>query len=97
MPVDRLGLEPGFRIDHAELARIRRDQRMLLDLLEHGSREYAAAYLRRHLDVARAIKVAAGASRDGACRAGAAVSGRTTVRCPSGFRATRAAIFFPPP
>ncbi|HWI15031.1 MAG TPA: GntR family transcriptional regulator [Burkholderiales bacterium] len=117
-------LEPGFRIDKAELARIRRDQQMLLDggvrrlsraklfemgsdfhetlmsfsgnrfvidairrvnamrrlleyrahsdrerfasqcrehlhlldLLEHGSRAEAADYLRRHLDVVRAIK-----------------------------------------
>lgn len=117
-------LEPGFRIDKGELARIRRDQQMLLDggmrrlsrarlfeigsdfhetlmtfsgnrfvidairrvntmrrlleyrahsdrsrfasqcrehlhlldLLEHGSRAEAAAYLRRHLDVVRAIK-----------------------------------------
>jgi DNA-binding GntR family transcriptional regulator len=36
-----------------------REHLHLLDLPEHGSREDAAASLRRHLDVMRAIKVAA--------------------------------------
>lgn len=124
-------LEPGFRVNRAELDRLRRDQRMLLDagvhklsrsalfemgsdfhetlmgfsgnrfiidtirrvnsmrrlleyrakydrerfaqqccehlhlldLLENGSREDAACYLRRHLDVVRASKTAAGSLR----------------------------------
>lgn len=56
-------LEYRAHYDRERFAQQCREHLHLLDLLEQGSREDAARYLRRHLDVVRAIKTSHGRPR----------------------------------
>lgn len=64
-------LEYRAHFDRERFAGQCREHLRLLDLLEHGAREDAARYLRRHLDVVRAIKTETGGRT---ARAAAAIS-----------------------
>jgi DNA-binding GntR family transcriptional regulator len=61
-------LEYRAKYDRERLAGQCREHLRLLELLQHGTREEASRYLRRHLDVVRALKTEAATQAPGKLR-----------------------------
>lgn len=58
-------IEYRASVDRSRLVKQCREHLKLLDLIEGGDRQAAATFLRRHLDVVRAIKTGIGAAKTG--------------------------------